>query len=106
LYSIGPDRAFYRQGGITGFDWKAIHDEYFRYLWKGKIEKRRSVLNIFRTWNSVLFPNHTSKSPDTHKKKKTIHAAETALEEDIQEPSEPEEEQEQHRDEESNQRVE
>jgi hypothetical protein len=96
LYAISADRAFYRQGGITGFDWKAIHDEYFRYLWKGQIEKRRSVLNIFRTWNSVLYPNLANNQQKALKKKKSVHVAEAALEEDDQELSEPEEEGEQH----------
>jgi hypothetical protein len=74
-----------------GFDWNAIHREYFKYLWKGKIEKRRTVLNIFRTWNDVLFPNTSRESEKPKQKKNAPPAAEQALDEDEQEISDEEE---------------
>lgn len=56
------------------------------------MERRSSVLNIFRTWNNTLYPNMKNdtilKKPNTN----PLKEAEMALENDLQELSDEEDE--------------
>jgi hypothetical protein len=47
-------------GTNTGINYGKDFEEYLEILMKGLRRKKKSVLNIFREWDRVLFPNSDS----------------------------------------------
>ena len=45
------------RGISTGIDWRTEFECYLQYLLQGLQQHKASVLNIFRTWDSIFFPN-------------------------------------------------
>ena len=44
----------------TGINYGKDFEEYLEILMKGLQKKKKSVLNIFREWDRVIFPNSDS----------------------------------------------
>ena len=47
-------------GTNTGINYGKDFEEYLEILMKGLRKKKKSVLNIFREWDRVIFPNSDS----------------------------------------------
>ena len=47
-------------GTNTGINYGKDFEEYLKILMKGIWKKKKSVLNIFREWDWVIFPNSDS----------------------------------------------
>jgi hypothetical protein len=44
-------------GISTGIDWMTEFECYLQYLLQGLQQRKVSVLNIFRIWDGIFFPN-------------------------------------------------
>ena len=44
-------------GTNTGINYRKDFEEYLEILMKGLRKKKKSILNIFREWDRVIFPN-------------------------------------------------
>jgi len=47
-------------GTNTGINYGKDFDEYLEILMTGLRKKKRSILNIFREWDRIIFPNSDS----------------------------------------------
>ena len=47
-------------GTNTGINYGKDFEEYLEILMKGLRKKKKSVLNVFREWDRVIFPNSDS----------------------------------------------
>lgn len=47
-------------GTNTGINYGKDFEEYLEILMKGLQKKKKSVLNVFREWDRVIFPNSDS----------------------------------------------
>jgi uncharacterized metal-binding protein len=47
-------------GTNTGINYRRDFEEYLEILMKGLRKKKRSILNVFREWDRVVFPNSDS----------------------------------------------
>ncbi len=47
-------------GTNTGINYRNDFEEYLELLLKGIQRRKRSVLNVFKEWDRVLFPNSDS----------------------------------------------
>jgi len=47
-------------GTNTGINYGKDFNEYLEILLTGLRKKKRSILNVFRQWNRVIFPNSDS----------------------------------------------
>ena len=47
-------------GANTGINYGKDFDEYLEILLTGLRKKKRSILNVFREWDRVIFPNSDS----------------------------------------------
>ncbi|KZT29210.1 hypothetical protein NEOLEDRAFT_1057477 [Neolentinus lepideus HHB14362 ss-1] len=56
-WALSADEKFQSRGAITGINYKAAFEEYLHYLMTGLWNKKASVMNIFRVWDTTLFPN-------------------------------------------------
>ncbi|KIJ58810.1 hypothetical protein HYDPIDRAFT_171095 [Hydnomerulius pinastri MD-312] len=52
-----PDNCLKEHGSESGIRWIDDFEDYLDYLIKGLRERKSSVLNIFKEWDRVLFPN-------------------------------------------------
>ena len=47
-------------GTNTGINYGKDFEEYLEILMKGLRKKKKSILNVFREWDQVIFPNSDS----------------------------------------------
>ena len=47
-------------GTNTGINYRRDFEEYLEILMKGIRKKKRSIMNVFREWDRVVFPNSDS----------------------------------------------
>jgi hypothetical protein len=68
-------------GTNTGINYGKDFEEYLEILMKGLRKKKKSVLNIFREWDRVIFPNSDSSLVTSiGKDQNTNNGLKTALE--------------------------
>lgn len=58
---MSADENLQAHGANTHINYQSDFSVVLEYLFKGIHEKRKSVLNIIRTWDDVLFPNRDAK---------------------------------------------
>ncbi|EGO19257.1 hypothetical protein SERLADRAFT_443304 [Serpula lacrymans var. lacrymans S7.9] len=56
-WALSPDECLKEKGNESGIRWHDDFDNYLEYLLSGLQKQKKSVLNIFREWDQVLFPN-------------------------------------------------
>ncbi|EGO19292.1 hypothetical protein SERLADRAFT_411786 [Serpula lacrymans var. lacrymans S7.9] len=56
-WALSPDECLKEKGNESGICWHDDFDNYLEYLLSGLQKQKKSVLNIFREWDQVLFPN-------------------------------------------------
>ncbi len=54
------DECLQNVGTNTGINYGKDFDEYLEILLTGLRKKKRSILNVFREWDHVIFPNSDS----------------------------------------------
>lgn len=59
-WALSSDDFLQSVGTNTGINYKKDFEEYLEILMKGLRKKKRSVLNVFREWDRVVFPNSDS----------------------------------------------
>lgn len=47
---------FVEKGSTTGVDYKMAFEQYLELLSSNLRKRKNSTLNIFRTWDSIVFP--------------------------------------------------
>ncbi|KAJ7201090.1 hypothetical protein GGX14DRAFT_571664 [Mycena pura] len=56
-WAASADVEFTPRGAETGIDWQADLERYIEYLQNGLNKRKASVLNIFREWDELFFPD-------------------------------------------------
>jgi hypothetical protein len=59
-WALSSDNFLQSVGTNTGINYRKDFEEYLEILTKGLRKKKRSVLNVFREWDRVVFPNSDS----------------------------------------------
>ncbi|KAJ7262627.1 hypothetical protein C8J57DRAFT_1632582 [Mycena rebaudengoi] len=57
IWTLSADEQLQTKGAITGIDWLARFEFYLKYLTIGLEERRASVINIFKVWDTKFFPD-------------------------------------------------
>ncbi|KAJ7267360.1 hypothetical protein C8J57DRAFT_1616055 [Mycena rebaudengoi] len=57
IWTLLADERLQTKGAITGIDWLARFEFYLKYLTIGLEERRVSVINIFKVWDTKFFPD-------------------------------------------------
>ncbi|KAK6977814.1 hypothetical protein R3P38DRAFT_3471833 [Favolaschia claudopus] len=57
IWALSGDTNLRTPGDCTGIDYQERFEEYLEVLLTGLELKRKSILNVFREWDRVLFPN-------------------------------------------------
>lgn len=77
-WALSADDCLQSVGANTGINYGRDFEEYLEVLMTGLQKKKKSVLNIFRQWDQVIFPNSDS-SLVGHADKDTSRGLKTAL---------------------------
>ncbi|EGO02266.1 hypothetical protein SERLA73DRAFT_151192 [Serpula lacrymans var. lacrymans S7.3] len=56
-WALSPNDSLKEHSADSGIDWHDDFENYLEYLMSGIQKQKSSVLNIFRQWDQVLFPN-------------------------------------------------
>jgi hypothetical protein len=59
-WTLSPDDFLQTVGTNTGINYANDFDEYLEILMTGLRKKKKSILNVFREWDRVIFPNSDS----------------------------------------------
>jgi hypothetical protein len=59
-WALSSDDFLQSVGTNTGINYRRDYEEYLEILMKGIRKKKRSILNAFREWDQVVFPNSDS----------------------------------------------
>jgi hypothetical protein len=54
---LSADVLMAEKGVQTGINWKSTHDNILVYLLTGLTERRCGIVELFRAWDDVLFPD-------------------------------------------------
>ncbi|KAJ6451400.1 hypothetical protein C8R45DRAFT_848437 [Mycena sanguinolenta] len=60
IWALSTDTFLRNQGDKTNIDYDALFDQYLEILLEGLRDKSQSILNVFREWDRVIFPNSES----------------------------------------------
>ncbi|KAJ7823349.1 hypothetical protein B0H14DRAFT_2826880, partial [Mycena olivaceomarginata] len=60
IWALSADTSLRDRGDRTSIDYGARFDQYLEILLVGLREKSESILNIFKEWDRVVFPNSES----------------------------------------------
>ena len=61
-WALSSDDFLQSVGTNTGINYRRDFEEYLEILMKGLRKKKRSILNVFKEWDRVVFPNSDSSS--------------------------------------------
>jgi hypothetical protein len=59
-WALSSDEHLQSRGNNTGIDYGKDFEEYLELLITGLQQKKKSILNVFRVWDRVIFPNSDS----------------------------------------------
>ncbi|KAH9970789.1 hypothetical protein BGW80DRAFT_1326669 [Lactifluus volemus] len=59
-WALSSDNFLQRVGNNTGIHYANDFDMYLRILMTGLRQRKKSILNVFREWDRVIFPNSNS----------------------------------------------
>jgi hypothetical protein len=59
-WALSSDDFLQSVGNNTGINYAQDFDEYLEILLTGLRKKKKSILNVFREWDRVVFPNSDS----------------------------------------------
>ncbi|KAJ6453503.1 hypothetical protein C8R45DRAFT_945039 [Mycena sanguinolenta] len=59
-WALSADTFLRDQGDKTNINYDALFDQYLEILLEGLRDKSQSILNVFREWDCVIFPNSES----------------------------------------------
>jgi hypothetical protein len=59
-WALSSDDFLQSVGNNTGINYAKDFEEYLEVLVRGLRKKKRSILNVFREWDRVIFPNSDS----------------------------------------------
>ncbi|KAJ7601707.1 hypothetical protein DFH06DRAFT_1352165 [Mycena polygramma] len=57
IWALSGDTELRDRGDRTNIDYDALFDQYLEILTVGLREKSRAILNVFKEWDTTLFPN-------------------------------------------------
>ncbi|KAJ7851280.1 hypothetical protein B0H14DRAFT_2355356 [Mycena olivaceomarginata] len=57
IWALSADTCLRSRGDHTNIDYDALFDQYLEILTLGLREKSRSILNVFKEWDRIIFPN-------------------------------------------------
>jgi hypothetical protein len=60
IWALSSDTCLWSRGDHTNIDYDALFDQYLEILTVGFREKNRSILNVFKEWDRIIFPNSES----------------------------------------------
>lgn len=55
-FVASADQTLLPRGSETGINYQEDYEFYFKYLHKGLHSNKRSVLDLFKTWNGIFYP--------------------------------------------------
>ncbi|KAJ7897612.1 hypothetical protein B0H14DRAFT_2557612 [Mycena olivaceomarginata] len=56
-WALSADTCLRSRGDHTNIDYDTLFDQYLEILTLGLCEKSRSILNVFKEWDRIIFPN-------------------------------------------------
>jgi len=77
-WALSSDDFLQSVGNNTGINYARDFEEYLEILVRGLQKKKRSILNVFREWDRVVFPNSDSSLVD--RDQETSSGLKTAME--------------------------
>ncbi|KAJ7114379.1 hypothetical protein C8R44DRAFT_630086, partial [Mycena epipterygia] len=60
IWALSADTCLRDRGDKTNIDYDALFDQYLEILLEGLRAKSRSIINVFKEWDRIVFPNAES----------------------------------------------
>ncbi|KAF8142216.1 hypothetical protein K438DRAFT_1450785, partial [Mycena galopus ATCC 62051] len=60
IWALSADTCLRNRGDKTNIDYDELYDQYLEILITGLREKRRSIINVFKEWDQIIFPHSES----------------------------------------------
>jgi hypothetical protein len=60
IWALSADTCLRDRGDKTNIDYDGLFDQYLEILTVGLRDKSRSIINVFKEWDRIIFPNSES----------------------------------------------